>query len=448
MALDQAAAQPIPRAAAALPLLGHAVSLLRDPLAFLTTLANGDSDLAEIRIGPLRAVVICDPELTAQVLQQDQIFDKGGPVFTSGRRIIGNNLVTCPHNEHRRQRRMTQPTFARTRLAGYGNVMTDQVDNMTRQWSNGQIFDLPVKMSELTIKIVMKTMFSGELAPSVMEETLTDVPVIADGILSRTVLPSALSRLPTAGNRRYALAGRRMRAALDDLVVRRRTDTTDYGDLLSALMATRDDGEGVLSETEISDQLMIFFIAGAETTGNALTWALHLIAEHPDIERRLHSEVDRVLAGGPARYEQLSQLELTGHIVSEALRLYPPVWILTRTVSADTWLGGYFLPSGTTVIYSPYLIHHRGDLYENPERFDPDRWSDERAAIPRTAFIPFSAAARKCIGDVFGLAEATIALATITARWRLQPVPGGDVRPVISTVLRPRDLRMRVTARH
>ncbi|WP_083898345.1 cytochrome P450 [Nocardia vinacea] len=440
----------IPCAPAGLPLFGHALPVLRDPFTFLNSLAALDNGLVQVRLGPLAVVVVCDPDLSNQVLRDDRTFDKGGPLFISGRRVIGNNLVTCPHGQHRRQRRLVQPTFHRHRLPSYAQAMSDQVEAVVGRWTDGQILDVPVEMSEITTRVVMKTLFSGELGPTDMQLALHAVPIIADGILARTVRPAVLDRVPTPGNRRYRKAGANLRAMLDTYVAKRRAEEgVEHGDLLSTLVTTRDtDGRG-LSDAEISDQVVIFFIAGSETTANAVAWALYFLADHPDIEERLHAEVDRVLPdGGTASLDRLPELTFTGQIIAEVLRLYPPVWMLTRTVTADTELGGYSLSRGTTVIYSPYLIHHRSDQYQNPELFDPDRWSDDQTPIRREAYIPFGAGARKCIGDTFGLTEATLALATIAARWRLRPIPGIDPRPVIGTVLRARDLRMRLIVRH
>jgi pentalenene oxygenase len=224
----------------------------------------------------------------------------------------------------------------------------------------------------------------------------------------------------------------------------------DHGDLLSILLTSRDDesGGGELSDTEIGDQVLTFFIAGAETTGNLLAWALHLLAEHPGIQERVHTEVGSVLSGPTATSAELALLPLTSNVVSEVLRLYPPVWFLTRRVSRDTVLGGCPLPTGTTVAFSPYAVHRLPAVYPDAAVFDPDRWSDPLPApIPPGAYVPFIAGARKCIGDVFGTSEAILALTSVVARWRLDPVPGAPVRFARDIVVKPRELRLRVTRR-
>jgi len=189
-------------------------------------------------------------------------------------------------------------------------------------------------------------------------------------------------------------------------------------------------------------------VAGTYTTAATLAWALDLLARHPQAEQQLHSEVDSVLRVAPATYTDLPRLQVTERIVTETIRLRTPAWFLTRTVMADTRLGGHLLPAGTSVVYSPYLLHHQPDFYDDPETFDPDRWSPQRPQPPRHAFIPFASGARKCIGDTFGMTEATLALATITARWRLEHTHGQrQSRPALGLSLRPRELPMQVKPR-
>jgi cytochrome P450 len=179
-----------------------------------------------------------------------------------------------------------------------------------------------------------------------------------------------------------------------------------------------------------------------------LAWAIYLLAGHPDVEQRLQAEVDAVLGGAAARFDDLPKLELTGRVVTETLRMYPPGWSLARTTTTDTHLGKHPIPAGTILIYSPYLLHHLPDCYPDHDRFDPDRWIDgQHAQPPREAFIPFAAGARKCVGDTFAVTEATLVLATLAARWRLQLLPNQHVRPSRSVVLYPRGLRMRATQR-
>ncbi|MFG2878963.1 cytochrome P450 [Streptomyces sp. NPDC048337] len=436
----------IPVAPGALPVLGHALPLLRDPLRFLTRLpAHGD--LVRIGLGPVPVVVVCDADLTDHVLRHDRIFDKGGPFFERAREVLGNGMGTCPYSVHRRQRRLLQPSFARERMPGYAEVMTQQISALTDTWRDGQILDVYSELLRHTSTVTTTTLFSDMVDDTTGRHAGDDVNTLTGGIFRRMLMPPPLDRLPTPGNRAFGHARARLHATLDGIIADRRRDITDRGDLLSALLAARDtDGRG-LSDSDIADQIITFFGAGTETTASALAWALYLLDRHPRIADRLHHEVDTVLAGRPARHADMPHLTLTGRIITEVMRLYPPAWLLTRVVSEDTELGGRHLRAGTNLAYSAYALHRRGDLYRDPDCFDPDRWDPGRAQPARTALIPFGGGARKCIGDVFAVTEATLSLATISARWHLRTFSGGNVRPARAAVLHPRGLHMRATAR-
>ncbi|MEV7415421.1 cytochrome P450 [Streptomyces sp. NPDC089919] len=450
----------VPRAGSGIPLLGHLWPLLRDPLGFLTGPA-ATGGVVEIGIGPGRLVLVRDLELTRQVLRDDRTFDKGGPLYHRIREILGSGLVNCPHGTHRRQRRLVQPAFRAASLADYAQAVTGRAAAMTTSWQHGQVVDVRTEAMTLTSEVLTTTLFSDSLPAPLRSRLLDDITTIGDGIYRRMLMPPPLDRLPTPGNRAYDRARIRLRAAIEAVIEERRAAPSGPADLLSALLAARDgepgadgaagpDGGG-LTDGEINDTILAFFLAGTETTATTLAWALHLLAEHPAVEERLHREVDGVLAGRAATHADLAGLGLTGQVVLEALRLYPPVWFVTRTVTADTVLGGYELPRGTSVVCSPYLIHRTEEIHADQAAFDPDRWSprppDAPAARRRDAFLPFGGGARKCIGDTFALMEATLALATVAARWRLEHVEGTPVRPARGAVLRPQQLRMRVLAR-
>ncbi|HZB32362.1 MAG TPA: cytochrome P450 [Streptosporangiaceae bacterium] len=437
------------RAPGALPLVGHLVPLLRDPLGFVRSLpAHGD--LVEVRLGPVKTIVVCTPELTRQVLRDDRTFDKGGPVFGRFREIAGNGLVSCPHADHRRQRRLLQPAFRPARLSGYAAIMAEQISEGIGSWPAGQVIDVTAEMQLVAGRTGVATMFAGALPAAMLGPLVDDLNLLLAGIYGRVLRPSPLDRLPTPGNRRYDRVRARLRRTLGELIATYQTGGIDHGDLLSIVLATRDpagDDRG-LSESEVVDQLVTFFIGGTESTAVTLAWALYLLGRHSEVEERLHREVDQVLAGPIATFADLPGLDLTRRIITETLRLYPPAWMLTRTATTDAELGGHLVPAGTALAFSPYLIHHRADVYTDAERFDPDRWDDRYAAAPpRDAVIPFGGGARRCIGEAFGMTEAIIALATIAAHWRLEPLSDREVRPAPGFAMIPKDLRMRVRPR-
>ncbi|MFB7516793.1 cytochrome P450 [Streptomyces sp. NPDC056144] len=433
----------IPVAPRALPLLGHVVPLLREPLGFLKSLpAHGE--LVRIRIGPFPVVVVCDAELTRRVLVDDRVFDKGGPLYDRLREVLGEGLVSCPHQTHRRLRRLSQPAFHQARLPEYARAMTTCAEEAADAWRPGQVLDVPAETMRISARVVTATLFSGSLPAAAYDGLVDDVTTIVKSLYQRMFLVPPLDRLPTPGNRAHLAARARIHAVVERIIAERRVDGADYGDLLSALIAADDpeDDRPGMSGTEINDTVVSFLLAGIESTAATLASALDLVARHPDIERRLHAEVDAVLDGAPATHADLPRLPLTERIVTETLRLRPPGWFLTRTVTADTELGGYALPAGTSVAYSAYIVHHRPDLHPDPEAFTPDRWDPALPQPPRHAYLPFAAGARKCVGDVFSMIETTLALATIASRWRLAHVPGREGRLAASVSLEVRDLDM------
>ncbi|WP_239004028.1 cytochrome P450 [Nocardia panacis] len=434
----------IPLAPRAVPLLGHTVALLRRPLDFLAGLpAHGD--LVRIRIGSADAVVVCDPVLLDRVLRDDRTFDKGGPLFDRARTEVGDSLPVCPHAVHRRLRRLVQPSFQRVRMAGYAAIMTEQIRAVVDRWRDGQTLDILAETTTMASKTLVATMFSDSLPPDRLRRILDDLLILMNGMYLRIILPPALGWL--AGPR-YRRAVRRLRAQMSRIIVERRADERDHGDLLSTLLTARDPetDAGYLSDEEIIGQLLSFVWAGTETTSGTIAWALHLIAEHPEIERRLFAEVDAVLGGRAATHDDLDRLELTGRIVSETMRLWPAAWMLSRVTTADAELGDATIPAGATIIFGAYLTHHHPGQHA-ADTFDPDRWLPGGDAPQRNSYIPFSSGARKCMGDAFSLMEATLMLATIASRWRLRSIPGSRVRPKATAVLAPAGLRMRAQER-
>jgi pentalenene oxygenase len=437
-----------PEAAGGLPVIGHALPLLRTPLEFLRGLpAHGD--LVQIRLGRRRILIVCDPELTHTVLVQDRIFDKGGPLFERAREIIGNGIVTSPSTEHRRQRRLFQPAFHHTRLPAYAQIMSDRIAAVADGWRDGQVLNITKEMQKITSRIMLSAMFNTSLSDAKFAEFEEDVDILTSGVYLRMVLPDIFGKLPTFGNRRYLLAHKRVRRTPAEAVAQRSTADAEAGDdLMSRLLSARDaegDGQG-MSGTELIDQAVTIFAAGIETVATTLAWALHLVSRHPEVATSLYEEAHTALAGTTATWDDLPLLTYTRNVITEALRMYPPAWLFTRTTNSDTRLGNHLVPAGTTLAYSAYIIGHLSSLYEDPEDFNPDRWSaDAPHTPPRHAFVAFGGGARKCIGDEFGMIEAVLVLASIMKRWRVHPQPGDGHHPEVRVILRPKALKLKVT---
>ncbi len=435
------------RAPKAWPLLGHVVALLRRPLEFLGSLAE-HGDLVEIRLGPRRAFVLCHPDLAHQVLTDFRAFDRTGPVYDRVRLAMGSGLATVPHQDHRRQRLIMQPVFRHEHLRGYVAVMRDEVTTAMAGWRDGDRLDMVDEMFKLTTTIALRALFSSQIGSRDADELRAAFDVFLRGTYARAALPAA-GRLPTPGNRRYEAALSGWRDQVRDLIDGYRRAGSGREDLMARLLAARDDEGAALTDEELSDQVAVLLLAGGETTSAALVWSLSLLERHPDILAALHAEVDTVLGGEVADWEHLPRLELTGRVVRETLRLYPPAWIIPRTSVRDIELAGRTVPAGSMVLFSPYVLHRRDDLYPRPHRFEPDRWLDPAggAAAPRGSFLPFGAGATKCIGEEFGSAEATLVLASLVARWRLVPEAGDTVPQAARAVLVPRTLPVRLSQR-
>ncbi|MCD9145675.1 cytochrome P450 [Streptomyces albireticuli] len=441
----------------ALPLVGHAWPLLHRPIPFLSSLPQY-GDLVEIRLGRVRAHVPCHPQLLRRVLSDDRTYDKGGPLFTRLRDLVGNGLGSCPHRDHRRQRRLLQPAFHRTRIETYTHVMTDEALRLSTTWQPGQIIDAFPAMFGLALRTVTRTLFSSRVGEDDVAHLQRSFETALAGLFRRIFVPAPLQRLPLPANRRYARALTDLHGSVDHLIADYLSTGEnaaaghhhqDRQDLLSTLIAARDD-DTALSDGELHDQVLTMLLGGAETVAAALTWALYALTRNPRVAHDLHDEVDTVLAGRPPTHRDLPHLPRTHRMISETLRLYPPAWLFTRITTRPLNLAGRYLPSGTTLVISPPALHHNPALYPRATDFCPDRWADgERPGLPpRGEFTGFGAGARRCLGDTYALAEAALTLATLTQRWRMEHAPGTDIRPApLSAVHRPRRLLLHLTPR-
>jgi pentalenene oxygenase len=434
------------RAPGAWPVLGHIVGLQRRPLALLGSLpAHGD--LVEIKFGPRPAFVLCHPDLARQVLTDFRTFDRGGVIYERARLEMGNGLATVGHQGHRRQRLVMQPAFRREYLPRYVAVMRQEIAAIIGAWHDGDLVDMVDELFRLTTRIALSALFSSRIGAGEAERLREAFDTFLRGGYTRTMLPVA-GKLPTPGNRRYARAIALWRAQVAALIDGCRKAGAEEDNLMSRMLAARDEAGQGMSDSELSDQVAVLMLAGGETTSAAVAWSLHLLGGHPQTLDALHAETDAVLGGDVAEWEHLPRLELTARVVSEALRLYPPAWILPRVCSRETVLAGRTLPAGSLVIFSPYILHRLPGLYPDPDRFDPARWlAADATAANRGSFLPFGAGATRCIGEEFGLAEAALILASITARWNLTLEPGTTVSPAARSVLVPKAFPVRLSRR-
>ncbi len=430
-----------------LPLLGYARQFLKAPLEFVEALRS-EADVVRLRLGPRTIYWINNPELVRQVLANGATFARGVQADKL-RLVVGTGLVTADGETHLRHRRLVQPAFHKARIAGYVHTMRELTTEMIGRWGQGERIDADKQFAELTLRVVGKTLFSTRLAADLVDEVVRSLPLMVRGVGRRIRDPFGLRVfLPTAEKREFDAAVRRLRLTVDRIIAEYRAGGTDHGDMASMLMLSRDEQTGTgLTDIEIADEVLTLLVAGTETSANILGWLMHHLSERPDVEVRVHAEVDAVLGDRGVTIDDIAKLRYVHSVVMETLRLYPQAWILTRRALAEVKVGDFTLPAGASVYFSPYALQRDPNVYPRPHLFDPDRWADDRSPLTqRLSFIPFGGGRRQCIGDVFAMTELVAALATIARRWRLRPVKGAKVDVDFSSTLKPTHLPM--TAQH
>lgn len=427
----------------------------QDPLGFFANLARAYGDLAHVRTAGGHLFLVNDPRHVRDVLVTHQNKFHKGRGLERARRLLGNGLLTSEDALHLRQRRLIQPAFHRDAVASYASVMTEHADRVRSRWTDAATIDASDEMMRLTLAIVGKTLFDADVESQARDvgQALTEVM----NSFWMMMLPFAdiLERLPVPSLRRSRAA----RGQLDRIVYRmiadRRRSPTDRGDLLSMLLMAQDEeqdegapGRG-MSDDQVRDEAMTIFLAGHETTANALAWTWYLLSQSPEVETRLHEEVDRVLGARLPTIGDIPSLPFVEKVITESMRLYPPAWIIGRRAQEDYPLDGYIAPAGSIVFMSPYLLHRDPRRYPEPDHFMPGRWTPEfKASLPPFAYLPFGGGARRCIGESFAWMELVLVLSTIAQRWKLRLVPGHPVvpQPVITLRLK-HGLRMTVHRR-
>jgi cytochrome P450 len=417
--------------------IGTLIAPRRNPLALLTGLARDYGDIVTFKLAGERAFLINDPQLIRDVLVTHQKHFTKSRGLERAKKLLGEGLLTAEGANHVRQRRLIQPAFHRERIAGYAEVMVDHAARMRERWQPGGTYDLSDEMMRVTLSIVGKTLFDTDVESQANEVGLALTHVMETFFISMLPFQDIIDRLPIPAVRRAQRARQRLDALIYQLIADRRASGRDHGDLLSMMLAAQDadGGNARLSDQDVRDNALTIMLAGHETTANALTWTFYLLSQNPDAEAKLFEEIDRVLAGGLPTMADLPRLPYVERVVTEALRLYPPAWIIGRRAIGEYALGEYIAPARSIVFMSPWVTQRDARWYPEPERFNPDRWTTEfKAALPPFAYLPFGGGSRKCIGDQFALMEAALVLATVAQKWRLRLVPGHPVatQPLIT----------------
>lgn len=442
------------------PILGTVREFQQDSLGTIVRLHQEYGDAVRLRFFlHFYGYVFFHPDHLKHILQDNNrnYTKMPSPTFQVMQPLIGYGLLTSDGDLWRRQRRLAQPAFHRRHITSFGQTMTTATQQMLDRWhtaaQQGQPLDVSAEITKLTLEIAGKTLFSMDLTgqASTVGAAFTDVNHIITYLTTQPFSPFTV-RIPFWPTTRRMNAGiRQLDHVVNQIIAERRAAGEDKGDLLSMLMLARDEdtGEG-MDDKQLRDEVMTLLLAGHETTAVALSWALYLLARHPDIARRLEAEVDAVLAGGrPVAMDDLPQLPYTRMVIDETLRLYPPAYAIARWAQQEDEVGGYRVAAQSAVTLFPYVTHRHPEFWPDPDRFDPQRFTPERTADrPRYAYVPFGGGPRQCIGNTFALTEAHLILASLVQRYRWQLVADKPVEMEPLITLRPKNgLPMRLSAR-
>ncbi|MFZ0512052.1 MAG: cytochrome P450 [Candidatus Nitrosopolaris sp.] len=414
---------------------------LHDPIKTLQSISSTYGDISYFKLGRQHVYLINKPEYIEKVL----VYDHRN--FTKGRRLqiakalLGEGLVTSEGDLHNRQRRIIQPIFHPKQIATYGKVMTDYASSMNQKWKDGDTVDMLKEMMHLTLSIICKSVLNYDVESET--EEIDRALTISRNYSKRLQNPlgQVLNKIPVLPNVKGA---RQARKKLDKLVyslIKERREGVEnnvknYDDLLTRLIQAQDmtqsgstDNITGMSDTQVRDEVMTIFIAGHETTANALTWTFYLLSQNREIEKKLVEELESTFdKDNTPTVDDIPKLKFTEKILRESMRLYPPVWSLGRYVDKDYTLGKYTVPAGSTIMMSQYLMHRDPRYYNEPEQFDPERWSSEaKSSLPRFSYFPFGGGIRACIGESFAWMEGILLIATISRQWKMHLLPGHRV---------------------
>ena len=412
--------------------------LNNNPLEYFTKVAREYGDVAGLRVLNFKTVFINHPSLIEEVLVTNARKYSKGRVLRANRHVFGEGLLTSEGDFWLRQRRLAQPAFHRARITSYAATMVDYTERMLQGWRGGEERDAHQEMMRLTLEIVAKTLFDADVERDAQEvgKSLELLLEIGANFRRTIFVPHWL---PTPTNLRVRREVKQIEKILYRIIAERRASGRDAGDLLSMLLSAQDEDGSRMTDRQLRDETITLFLAGHETTASTLSWTWWLLARHPEVEAKLHAELDAVLGDRAPTLDDLPKLRYTGQVITESLRLYPAAWGMARLAVEDHEIAGYAVTKGMGVAMAQWVVHRDPRWYDAPEEFRPERWEDDLLKrLPRFAYFPFGGGPRQCIGNAFALMEAALILATIARKFRLLLVANHPVVPLASITLRPR----------
>jgi cytochrome P450 len=421
---------------------------MRDPLGFLTRCARQYGDVVRLRAPGMTFYVLVNPEHIEQVLRTNHRDFIKWKLLRATSRVFGNGLLTSEGDFWRQQRRLINPSFQRSQVQNYADVMVAYTRRLVDTWRTGSTCIISDEMMRLTLAIIAKTLFDVDID----QEARDTGPILGSVLdyfgdpLNSLVLPSWV---PTPSNLRFRRAVRSLDTLIARLIEQRRSGAEEGRELLSRLLAAQDEDGSRMTEQQLRDELITLGFAGHKTTAAALTYCFYLLAQSPEMDAQLAAEVREVLGDRPPTADDVPKLPFTEWVVKEALRLYPPSWGIGREALTDVEVGGFHVPKGTQLLLMQWIVHRDARWFPEPEVFRPQRWeNDLESRLPRCAYFPFGDGPRVCIGGHFAMLEAVLILATIAQRYRLELVPGQRFRLIPSITLWPKPgIRMMIGER-
>jgi cytochrome P450 len=429
---------------------------IRDPINTLSTIAREYGEISYFKLGPEHVYLINNPDYIEKVLIYDHRNFKKGKRLQTAKIVLGEGLVTSEGDFHNHQRRLIQPIFHPKQIMIYSNIMTDYAVRMRNRWKDGSTVDISEEMMRLTLGIICKSVLNYDVESEAQEvgKALTTVRNYSKRLQSP--IGQVLNKIPILPAPKRA---REARKKLDSLVYglisdRRQQEESGsemrYDDLLSRLMQAQESNtanhvsnngisststsptstsDGKMSDKQVRDEVMTIFIAGHETTSNALTWTFYMLSQYPNVERKLHDEIELVLGNRIPTADDIPKLQYTEMVLRESMRIYPPVWTMGRRIENDYSVGEYTIPAGSSILMCQYVMHHDPRYYEKPEEFNPDRWTDDfKTRLPRFSYFPFGGGIRGCIGESFAWMEGVLIIATIAQEWSMHLVPSQRIK--------------------
>jgi cytochrome P450 len=430
-------------------LTGNLHEFAESPLDFLARTAREYGPMVRLRFGRRRALLLNDPALIEEVMiTRRTSFVKSAPLQAQ-HRLFGNGLLTSEGDSWLRQRRLAQPAFHREKIAIYANVIVEQASAFVDSLPVGGVEEIHDRLRNFTISVASNSLFGGDVAHraralgGALEDTMNRYAS------RRGVARFTPDWFPIPVNSAYRRGVSAIEQTALEIIAARRKETTTRDDLLSILMEARYENGEAMTDRQLRDEAVTLFLGAIDTPALALTWCWYLLSQNPDVEQKMFEEIDSVMGGRPANFSDIPRLCYTEMIVKEAMRLFPPAWLLSRDAVEPVTVGDVEIASGTSVLISQWVMHRDPAFFADPLRFDPNRWRNGATdLLPKFAYFPFGGGPRGCIGSSFAMTEMILALATIGQRLKFRVADGARVVPHASMTLRPKDgMKVRIEPR-